>query len=252
MRKVYIVPNLVTSMNLFCGFYSIVASIKGDLLTAAWAVLAASIFDMLDGKVARLTKTTSQFGIQYDSMSDLASFGVAPGILAYQWCLAPFDRLGWMASFLFVCCGALRLARFNVRTEVIKSNFFEGVPIPLAAGLMATFYIFQDFTGVPSVPSTMVLVFTFGLSSLMVSSIPFPSFKGINLRSRSSFGWLVVGVLTMILILIRPEVTLFLLALGYLLIGLAYNLYRWAKGAPIEIHTAVSSTATIDRTSKLK
>ncbi|HUP55894.1 MAG TPA: CDP-diacylglycerol--serine O-phosphatidyltransferase, partial [Bdellovibrionota bacterium] len=116
MRKIYIVPNIVTTANMFCGFYSIVASMKSDFSAAAWAIVAASIFDMLDGRIARLAKATSEFGVQYDSLSDLISFGVAPAILLFQWALLPFDRLGWLAAFLFTACGALRLARFNVNS----------------------------------------------------------------------------------------------------------------------------------------
>ena len=126
MKKIYLVPNFVTTANMFSGFYSIIASTHGEFVTASWAIIAAGIFDMLDGRIARLAKATSQFGVEYDSLSDLLSFGVAPAILLYQWALEPYDRLGWIAAFLYLACGALRLARFNVNTESQPKNFFQG------------------------------------------------------------------------------------------------------------------------------
>lgn len=232
MRKIYIVPNIVTTANMFCGFYSIVASIKGDIVLAAWAIVAASIFDLLDGRVARLARATSQFGVEYDSLSDLISFGAAPAILLYQWCLSPFDRLGWMAAFLFLACGALRLARFNVNTGSIPKGFFQGLPIPMGAGMVATYAIFYQATHWPIDPAgrdRFVLILTFSLASLMVSTIRFPSFKELNWRSRASFGYLLIGILSMILIAVRPEVTLFALLSVYLISGLIWNGFRMIK-----------------------
>lgn len=236
MRKIYIVPNFVTTANMFCGFYSVVSAIHGDYATASWAIMAASIFDMLDGRVARLAKATSEFGVQYDSLSDLISFGMAPGILLYQWALEPFGRLGWAAAFLFVACGALRLARFNVLSGVLPKGFFQGLPIPMAAGMVATFIIFSQTLGW-GVEETKVpvLILTFGLASLMVSTIKFPSFKELNWRSRGSFGYLMVGVLAMILIAIKPEVTLFLVLSSYVGFSLLWNVYRILAGKPVEL-----------------
>jgi CDP-diacylglycerol--serine O-phosphatidyltransferase len=234
MRKIYIVPNFVTTANMFCGFYSMVSAINGEYVTAAWAIMAAAIFDMLDGRVARLAKATSEFGVQYDSLSDLISFGVAPGILLHQWALEPFGRVGWAAAFLFVACGALRLARFNVLSGVLPKGFFQGLPIPMAAGMVATFIIFSQTLGW-GVEDTQipVLVLTFGLASLMVSTIKFPSFKELNWRSRTSFGYLLIGVLAMILIAIKPEVTLFLLLSAYVSLSLLWNVYRVLAGKPV-------------------
>lgn len=230
MRKVYIVPNIVTSMNLFCGFYSIVASVRQDFQTAAWAIIAATVFDLLDGRVARLARATSEFGVQFDSLSDLVSFGVAPGLLVYQWALAPFDRLGILASFLFVCCAALRLARFNVSVAKYPKAFFQGLPTPMAAGLVSTFFIFQNALLWPEESHHFVLVLTLGLASFMVSSIPFPSFKEVNWRARGSFSLLVLGVLIMILIAVRPEITLFGVGITYLTASLVWNLSLLIRG----------------------
>jgi CDP-diacylglycerol--serine O-phosphatidyltransferase len=226
IKKIYIVPNFVTSANMFCGFYSIIAAIQGDYVIASWAIMAASVFDMLDGRIARLAKATSQFGVEYDSLSDLISFGMAPAVLLYQWALHPFGRLGWLAAFLYLVCGALRLARFNVNTDDQPKGYFQGLPIPIAAGVIATFIIFLQNIDFESFPHWIVLLLTFGLASLMVSTIPFPSFKELNWRSRATFGYLMVGVLSMILIAAKPDWSLFFLVSAYVLLSLGWNLLR--------------------------
>jgi CDP-diacylglycerol--serine O-phosphatidyltransferase len=231
IRKIYIVPNFVTTANMFCGFYSMISAIHGDFVSASWAIMAAAVFDMLDGRVARLAKATSQFGVEYDSLSDLMSFGAAPAILLYQWALQPFGRLGWLAAFLFLACGALRLARFNVMSSVLPKNYFQGLPIPMAAGMVATFIIFVNEYTIPAdVQKWIVLLLTFGLASLMVSTVRFPSFKELNWRSRGSFGFLMVGVLAMILVAAKPEIMLFALLSTYVVLSLAWNLVLLVKG----------------------
>lgn len=231
MRKIYIIPNLVTTANLFCGFSSITSAIHKDYTSAAWFILAAAIFDALDGRVARLAKATSQFGVEYDSLSDLISFGMAPGLLLYLWALEPYGRLGVLASFLYVCCAALRLARFNVNTAVVSKAFFQGVASPIAAGSIATFVIFFEATGLPSESAlvsreVIALVQALALASLMVSTIPFPSFKELNWRARSSFGYLMIAVMIMVLIAVRPEITLFVVISLYIIVSLLWNAYR--------------------------
>lgn len=226
MRKIYVVPNFVTTANMFCGFYSMIASIQLNFVHAAWALVAAAVFDMLDGRIARLAKATSLFGIEYDSLSDLLSFGIAPAILLYRWELEPYGRLGILAAFLFVACAALRLARFNINTNLIPKNYFQGLPTPAAAGMIASYILFihsidlQDYN---LTNETIALVFALGLSSLMVSTIRFPSMKELNWRSRAHFGYLLIGVVVMILIAIKPEVTLFLLIFSYIMFSLIYN-----------------------------
>jgi CDP-diacylglycerol--serine O-phosphatidyltransferase len=228
MRKIYLVPNFVTTANLFCGFYSIIASIQSDFTVAAWAIVAASIFDLLDGRIARLAKATSEFGSEYDSMSDLVSFGLAPAILQYQWSLYPFGRLGWMVCFIFIACGALRLARFNVNVDVVPKGHFQGLPIPMAAGILSTLVIFSYATGWMDEARSgyVILVLSLLLSGLMVSTMPFPSFKELNWRSRSSFGFLLTGVIVMVLIAIRPEVTLFLTLIAYLFFSFGVLIFK--------------------------
>jgi len=218
---------------MFCGFYSIVASIHSEFNTAAWAIVAASIFDMLDGRIARLAKATSQFGVEYDSLSDLISFGVAPSILLYQWALEPFGRLGWLAAFLFVACGALRLARFNVTSNILPKGYFQGLPIPMAAGMVATFMIFNQNVSWPQDAETrqiVALFLTFSLASLMVSTLKFPSFKELNWRSRASFGYLLIGVMVMILVAVKPEITLFLILTTYVCISILWRVICLLRG----------------------
>jgi len=147
-RGVYILPSLITTGGLFAGFYSVIASFRGDFFTAAVAVLVANVCDVLDGRVARLTNTTSRFGIEYDSLADLIAFGVAPGILVYRWALEPWGSWGWLAASLYVTCGALRLARFNVQYDVSEKRHFHGLPIPAAAEVIAsTVLVYYYFGG---------------------------------------------------------------------------------------------------------
>lgn len=233
MRKIYIVPNVVTTGNMFCGFFSMVSAIQQDFRTAAWAIVAAQVFDALDGRVARLARATSRFGVEYDSLSDLTSFGMAPAVLLYLWALQPFGRLGWAAAFLFLACGALRLARFNVTTESAPKGYFQGLPIPGGAGIIATFVIFCQAMDWDNMGIT-ALIMTFGLAALMISTVPFPSFKEANWRSRASFGYLLGALVAMVLIVSKPEVMLFLLLGAYLIASLGWNVWRVSRGIPLE------------------
>lgn len=223
MRKIYLLPNIVTTANMFCGFYSVVSSTQSDFKTASWAILAAAVFDLLDGRIARLARATSQFGIEYDSLSDLISFGMAPAFLAYEWVLKPYGRLGWAIAFLFLACGALRLARFNSNVHSVPKGTFQGLPIPMAAGELATFAIFSDALGFEN--SIVVMVMTAALSILMVSTIPFPSFKEFNWRSRASFRFLLAGVFSLLFIVVNPEMNLFLVLSAYITLSLCWHLY---------------------------
>jgi CDP-diacylglycerol--serine O-phosphatidyltransferase len=232
MRKVYLLPNLVTTANLFCGFYSVIATIQGEFLSASYAILAAAFFDALDGRIARMARATSEFGVEYDSMSDLTSFGMAPAILFYQWVLSPFDRLGWVVCFLYVTCAALRLARFNVMTEIVPKSDFQGLPSPVAAGVLATLVIFRTEVTWPEssllgswIP-TFALILVLGIAALMVSNVRFASFKELNWRSRVGFQAILFGVGGLVSILVKHEVMLFVLSLSYVLFGLFAALFR--------------------------
>lgn len=222
--SVCLLPNLLTTLSLFSGFYSIVSSINGHFLHAAVAIIVASVFDGLDGRVARMTGTTSKFGEEYDSLCDLVSFGVAPALMAYLWVLQPYGRYGWLAAFLYVATTALRLARFNSMIEETPKNVFVGLPCPAAAGMVATSVLFCRFVGTTGSYRDIVMLFmVYGLSYLMVSTHHYSSFKQI---SKTKFQFLVGMVLLLMVIATEPQVTLFLLGVVYILSGPLAGVYR--------------------------
>ena len=164
-KGIHILPSLFTTGNVFCGFYAFIAVFQEKYYIAAWAIVLAMIFDVLDGRIARMTKTTSAFGVQYDSLADIISFGMAPAFLVYSWVLQPFDRVGWMAAFLFLLCAALRLARFNVTKPDVTGDHFLGLPTPAAAAVLASIVIgFEDLFATRLNPIVMVIVvYTLGI-----------------------------------------------------------------------------------------
>ena len=233
-RGIYILPSLFTTGNVFCGFYALVAVANENYYYAAWALILAIVFDGLDGRVARLTKTTSAFGVQYDSLADVISFGMAPAMLAYAWVLKPFGRLGWMAAFLFLLCGALRLARFNVTKSDVSDNQFTGLPIPAAAAVIASIVIaFEDLFASRLEPVIMVAV-VFVLAFLMVSNIPYPAFKNLEFKKRVVFTRFLFVILFLYVAATIPRVAIFLLSLAYTLSGpfkLLVSFFK-TKGSP--------------------
>jgi CDP-diacylglycerol---serine O-phosphatidyltransferase len=232
MRKgVYILPNLVTSGGLFCGFFSVVATIRENYLLAAIAILVALVFDALDGRVARLTKTSSQFGVEYDSLSDVIAFGVAPGVLAYRWALEPWGAWGWLAASLYVICGALRLARFNVQVNLVSKKSFVGLPIPAAAAVVATtilMYFFLGGEGATNKHITLLLL-VYVLAGLMVSSIPYYSFKEIHFYNRQPFWTLLLGILILQLTIAEPQLVLFSIFSSYAASGPVWAVVRFFR-----------------------
>jgi CDP-diacylglycerol--serine O-phosphatidyltransferase len=221
MRKgIYILPNLFTTGSLFAGFYGIVSGINGDFRTAAIWILVSGVFDGLDGKVARATGTTSKFGVEYDSLADLVAFGVAPGLLMYLWALKPLGRLGWLAGFLFVVCGALRLARFNVQVDTVESKRFIGLPIPAAASMVSATILFFHHMGWPSSYKKLaILALIYLLAFLMVSNVKYYSFKDPEMIKKQPFGFLVLLVLLLIVIAAEPAIMMFVLFCCYILSG---------------------------------
>ena len=223
--KIYILPNLLTTTNMFFGFMSIIFAIRGEYIFGSYAIVAAAIFDLLDGRVARLTDTTSAFGAQYDSLSDMVSFAMAPALIMYLWALQPFGRIGWLACFAFVACGALRLARFNVQVAH-ERTYFHGLPIPMAAGIVASSVLcFKDLE-LEASRNVLLLLMTFMLGITMVSSFRYKSFKDINLKRKQPFTYLVVGVLIIISVAFRPEVMLFALFFSYALMGVIMGVFH--------------------------
>jgi CDP-diacylglycerol--serine O-phosphatidyltransferase len=232
-RGGYLLPNLVTTGSLFAGFYGIVATMNGNYHLAAWFILVSAVFDTLDGKIARLTGTTSKFGVEYDSLADLVAFGVAPGLLMYSWALTSFGKFGWLAAFLYVVCGALRLARFNVQVNSIESKSFVGLPIPAAAGMVAScVLIFYHLGGSGTIKKISVMLLIYVLAYLMVSNFRYYSFKDAELVKRQPFSFLVIAILFIIVIVAQPEIMLFLLATVYIASGPVAALIRRVKPLP--------------------
>jgi len=231
MKKgIYILPNLFTTASMFCGFYAVIASMNGDFAKAAVAIMIAAVLDGLDGKIARFTNTTSKFGTEYDSLSDLISFGVAPAVLAYAWALSPYGRYGWLAAFLFVACGALRLARFNIQIGIINSKVFNGLPIPAAAGVVATSVLFYYYLGGEGhLYNPYIIICIIALALLMVSNVKYYSFKDLNFFARKPFMTFVLIVVLFIVFVIEPQIMFFTFAVGYCLSGLGWTLYSLVK-----------------------
>lgn len=221
MKKgIYILPNIFTLGNIFCGFYAIIATLNNHFQLAAIAILVAAVFDGIDGRVARLTNTCSRFGIEFDSLADLISFGVAPGILIYIWALKPFDRIGWLASFLFVVCGALRLARFNCQVNTAESRSFTGLPIPAAAGAISSFVIIHGFLfGPEGNKPILIALMAYILAFLMVSTIRYRSLKQLKLRQKRPFHTLVFILFVLLIVAAEPRIMLFVIFFGYVVSG---------------------------------
>lgn len=231
---IYVLPNLVTTGNIFFGFYAIIQSIKGNFLMAAYAIVAASVFDLMDGRLARLTRSTSKFGAEYDSLCDLVSFGLAPAVLLHQWALQPFSRIGWLACFLYTTCGALRLARFNVQANVVEKNYFQGLPIPMAAGIVASSVLAFHDLGWEAHGHWGLLALTYLLAIVMVSTFKYRSFKDLDLKQRLPFRYLVLGVALIVVVAYRPEVNLFLLFLTYAVLGAIFGVLGIGKNKKIK------------------
>lgn len=209
---------------MFFGFYSILASLKGNYVHAAWAIMIATIFDGLDGWVARLTHSTTKFGIELDSLSDLVAFGVAPAVMLYKWGLFLFGRIGWAAAFLFMVCGALRLARYNIQMGSAESKAFTGMPIPAAAAVVATLVIFyHQMWEITPDKNYLILLLTVFLSVLMVSTLRFHGAKELNLGRRKPFSILVGIVIVFTFVVVHPQIALFLFAMLYLIGGIIEN-----------------------------
>ncbi|MGD8984731.1 MAG: CDP-diacylglycerol--serine O-phosphatidyltransferase [Desulfobacteraceae bacterium] len=249
-KGIFVLPNLFTSASLFGGFYAIIAAIHGRYEAAAIAIIISCVFDGLDGRIARFTRTASSFGNEYDSLSDLVAFGVAPAILAYLWALEPFGRLGWLAAFMYVICGALRLARFNVQKDSLDAKFFNGLPIPAAACFIASLILFTSaLGGISKSKPIIIIVMIYVLSFLMVSTVNYLSFKEVNIRHRKPFNVLVSIILIFTVIAYKPQVMLFIIMLSYILSGPVVTFYR-LHGKRSQAKTAASTVGEESRGQK--
>jgi CDP-diacylglycerol---serine O-phosphatidyltransferase len=219
-RGVYLLPSAFTMANMFCGYACIVYSMRGEFATAAPFIGFAIVLDMLDGRIARLTGSTSAFGIEFDSLADVISFGVAPAIMLFAWGLNPLGRLGWAAGFLFVAAAAVRLARFNIQSGSQDKRYFVGMPSPAAAGVpAATVYAYPwGFQTAPEALPVLALVIVPAL--LMVSTIRFRSFKSFDLQARRSYAVLILVAIGIAVLAAHAELVLLTLAYGYLASGL--------------------------------
>ena len=233
-RGIFLLPNLFTTAALFAGFYSIVAAVDGNFQKAGAAIFIAMVLDGIDGRVARLTDTSTQFGKEYDSLSDMVSFGLAPAVVVYQWGVArlaewnvAWGRVGWLVAFLFAVAAALRLARFNAQAATTSKRFFVGLPSPSAAGLVAAFVWFSsdlDLAGLGGL--ALAFVVTAAAGALMVSRFRYYSFKEVNLGQRIPFTYLVGIVLIFILISLDPPIVLLIMFSSYAASGPIYWLWR--------------------------
>lgn len=222
-NRLYIVPCMLTICSLFSGFYSIVSSINGHFFAAAVAIMVAAVFDGLDGRVARMTGSTSTFGMELDSLCDMVAFGVAPGVLAYLWALTPYGRYGWLAAFLYVAATALRLARFNSQSVTNAGHHdFTGLPCPAAAGMIATSVMFSThvFKTTDTVQNVMLLLLVYLLSYLMVSTHRYLSFKHMDIAKEKRFQLFIGLILLLILLASEPPITLFGASLIYIFSGI--------------------------------
>ncbi|MGA0855935.1 MAG: CDP-diacylglycerol--serine O-phosphatidyltransferase, partial [Burkholderiaceae bacterium] len=239
-QSIYLLPNLFTTACLFSGFYAIVMAMNNQFAQASVAIFVAMVLDSLDGRVARLTNTTSDFGANYDSLADMVSFGVAPALIAYEWALQGMGKLGWLAAFIYVAGAALRLARFNTNASVIDKRFFQGLPSPAAAALVAGFiWLVTDLRETRFITHAvtdlrwLVWGLTVYAGVTMVSSVPFYSFKDINLRKSVPFIFIALGALVLVLISQDPPSMLFLLVSAYGLSGYAVFLWQKSHGAKV-------------------
>jgi len=223
-RGIYLLPSVLTTFGMFAGFYSIISSINGDFTIAAISILIAMFWDTLDGRVARLTNTQSAFGAEYDSLADLVSFGLAPALLVYQWTLYELGRFGWLAAFVYLACAALRLARFNTQVGIADKRYFQGLPSPAAAGVIASMIWLKIWTFASFDSDVISLGYYLGAGItilcglLMVSNIRYYSFKEFDSK-KASFRFLLIVILSLIILVSKPNIILFTGFFVYLLSG---------------------------------
>ncbi|MCM2680619.1 CDP-diacylglycerol--serine O-phosphatidyltransferase [Echinimonas agarilytica] len=251
-KGIFLLPNLLTTGGLFSGFYAVVASMNGDFKLAAVAIFIAMIFDGLDGRVARMTNTSSAFGAEYDSMADMVSFGVAPALIAYNWGLSELGKVGWLAAFIFVAGAALRLARFNTMVGVADKRYFQGLASPAAAGIIAGMvWLGSDYEVVGHSINWIVAAITIVSGSLMVSNFRYHSFKDVDWKGRVSFLAILVIVLVYVVIATNPSLVLFVIFAGYAISG-PFVTIRGVRKLKMEHVVGDSDDADFDSSNEAK
>ena len=228
-KGVYLLPNLFTTAALFSGFFAIISGMNGNFASAGMAIIVAQLMDGFDGRIARMTNTTSAFGVQYDSLSDMVSFGLAPALVVFSWGFAPLGKFGWAAAFLFSACAAMRLARFNTQVDVVDKSYFVGLASPPAAAVLATIVWSWDDVTPTYFVSVLIACLTVCIGLLMVSNIQYTSFKGLNLRGRVPFVVMLAALLIFVVVVIDPARVLLAMACVYCLSGPTLWLWRYRK-----------------------
>ncbi len=255
-KGIYLLPNLMTTAALFAGFYAVIAGIQGNFELGAIAILVAMVLDGLDGRIARMTNSCSAFGAEYDSLSDMISFGLAPALLMFQWILQDFGKLGWLIAFIYTVAAALRLARFNTQVGVADKRYFQGLPSPAAAGVLAALIWMVEANELENAMLPMVgLVLTLVVGLMMVSNIRFSSFKELNLKGKVPFVTLLIIVLVFVVITLEPPTLLFLIFLTYTLSGPVVTLVTLKKTRALrrqqrDDEKAVANAMVVEKTKK--
>lgn len=229
-RGIYLLPNLMTTAALFAGFYAVIAGIQGNFLEGAIAIFVAMIFDGLDGRIARMTNSSSAFGAEYDSLADMVSFGVAPALLMFQWALQDYDKIGWLAAFIYTAGAALRLARFNTQVGIADKRYFQGLPSPAAAALLAgLIWMVESNEMYDTYVPIFAIFLTIFAGLMMVSNVRFHSFKELNLKGKVPFVTLLVVVMIFVIITIKPAMILFSIMFLYAFSGPVITLVTLRK-----------------------
>ncbi|HIF73562.1 MAG TPA: CDP-diacylglycerol--serine O-phosphatidyltransferase [Porticoccaceae bacterium] len=251
-RGIYLLPNLLTLGALFSGFYAVIAGMGGNFNEAGWAILIAGVLDGLDGRIARLTNTQSAFGAQFDSLSDMVSFGVAPALIMFSWAFAPLGRVGWAASFIYMSCAALRLARFNVQLGTVDKRFFLGLQSPMAAGLV-TFVPWIGFKyGLEITPIVAYLaaILTVFAGLLMISNYRYFSFKELNFKGTVPYMVFIFAVVLLVVVALYPHEVLLSMCVTYTISGPASWIYRTQFQLAVNAETAPEKKAKCSKSKK--
>ena len=247
-RGIYLLPSLFTTGNIFLGFYAVIRGLRGDFGHAALLIFAAAMLDAIDGRIARMTGTESEFGKELDSLADVVTFGMAPALLAFLWGLNEFPRVGWLVPMFFVVCGATRLARFNVMTKVSDKRYFAGLPIPAAAGTVTSVLFFDPERDWRTWMAVFVLVLMACAAFLMVSTFRYSSFKQVDLGRRRSYRAVLVPAIVLLLIAWKPQIVLATLAIGYAASGPLGWVFGRLRGARAAEPAPAGPVEPLDRT----
>jgi len=229
-RGIHMLPSMFTILGLLCGFFALISAIQGKYEAAAWAIIAAAVFDMLDGRVARLLHAETAFGAELDSLCDMLSFGVAPAVLVYLWALTTYEKLGWLAAFIIVACSALRLARFNVQLATQDKRYFQGLPTPALALFMASAVLFHNSHDMQPI-GIIWLLLSVGLAWLLVSNVRFVSGKDVDLKQKRPFAVVTVMLAGIVLLVADPYNVLFAVFLIYCMHGPVLSIWQGQKAA---------------------